>query len=61
MRDSDDIPVVVELLYRAWVPAPDPSQWPEYLEKDPVRGYGLYCFRQGLALGLQREEACRGD
>ena len=35
------------------------SYWPEYLREDPVRGYGLYCFYQGIALGLQLEEACR--
>ena len=38
-----EIPEVVELLYHAWVPAPDPRQWPEELERDPVRGYGLFC------------------
>lgn len=59
MRDSNEIPEVIQLLYHAWVPAPDPGQWPECLREDPVRGYGLYCFHQGLALGLQLEEACR--
>lgn len=59
MRDSNEIPEVIQLLYHAWVPAPDPCQWPEHLREDPVRGYGLYCFHQGLALGLQLEEACR--
>ena len=54
-----EIPEVIEQLYHAWIPAPDSCQWPEYLAKDPVRGYGLYCFYQGLALGLQLEEACR--
>ena len=33
----------------------------EYLREDPVRGYGLFCFCQGLALGLRRSEACRRD
>ena len=50
---------IIDLLYHAWIPSPDPRQWPEYLRQDPVRGYGLYCFYQGIALGLQLEEACR--
>lgn len=54
-----EIHEVIEQLYQAWIPAPDPCQWPEHLREDPVRGYGLYCFHQGLALGLQLEEACR--
>ena len=61
MRDPYPIPEVVELLYHAWVPAPDPHQWPEELERDPVRGYGLFCFYQGLSLALQLGEACRPD
>ena len=59
MRYPNEIPDVIDLLYHAWIPAPDPGQWPEYLREDPVRGYGLYCFYQGIALGLQLEEACR--
>lgn len=61
MRYPNEIPDIIDLLYHAWVPSPDPHQWPEYLEKDPVRGYGLYCFYQGVSLGLQLEEACRRD
>ena len=49
----------MEELFLAWVPAPDSGQWPEYLREDPVRGYGLFCFCQGLALGLRLSEACR--
>ena len=59
MRYPNEIPDVIDLLYHAWIPDPDPGQWPEYLREDPVRGYGLYCFYQGIALGLQLEEACR--
>ena len=61
MRDPYPIPEVVELLYHAWVPAPAPHQWPEELERDPVRGSGLFCFYQGLSLALQLREACRPD
>ncbi|WP_287968145.1 hypothetical protein [Oscillibacter sp. KLE 1728] len=49
----------MEELFLAWGPAPDSGQWPEYLREDPVRGYGLFCFCQGLALGLRLSEACR--
>ena len=56
-----EIPVTMEELFLAWGPAPDPGQWPEYLREDPVRGYGLFCFCQGLALGLRLSEACRRD
>ena len=56
-----EIPEVIQQLYHAWIPAPDPGQWPEYLREDPVRGYGLYCFYQGIALALQLGEACRPD
>ena len=54
-----EIPDIMEELFLAWGPAPDPGQWPEYLREDPVRGYGLFCFCQGL--GLRRSEACRRD
>ena len=54
-----EIPDTMEELFLAWVPGPEPDQWPEYLREDPVRGYGLFCFCQGLALGLRLSEACR--
>ena len=59
MRYPNEIPDIIDLLYHAWIPSPDPRQWPEYLRQDPVRGYGLYCFYQGIALGLQLE--AQGD
>ena len=52
-----EIPDTMEELFLAWVPGPEPDQWPEYLRE--VRGYGLFCFCQGLALGLRLSEACR--
>lgn len=61
MDQSYQIPDIIQELYHAWVPAPSPRQWPEYLEEDPVRGYGLFCFAQGLALGLRLDQACRTD
>ena len=53
MGDIYKTPEIMEELFLAWVPAPDPHQWSEYLREDPVRGYGLFCFSQGLALGLR--------
>ncbi|MCI8869339.1 MAG: hypothetical protein HFF39_02155 [Lawsonibacter sp.] len=55
---KDSIPVVVETLYLGLVPPPDPEQWPEYLQNDPVRGHGLWSFYQGLCLGLRLARAC---
>ena len=37
-----EIPDIMEELFLAWVPGPEPGQWPEYLREDPVRGYGLF-------------------
>ena len=61
MYDAREIPEVIEELFYAWVPAPEARQWPEHLGEDPVRGYGLFSFYQGLALGLRLESACRTD
>lgn len=61
MDNSYHIPDIMEELFLAWVPGPEPGQWPEYLREDPVRGYGLFCFCQGLALGLRLSEVCRRD
>ena len=59
MNGFYNIPEVIEELFLAWVPGPDPCQWPEHLREDPARGYGLYCFYQGLSLGVRLEDACR--
>ncbi|WP_297871577.1 hypothetical protein [uncultured Oscillibacter sp.] len=50
---THDIPVVVELLYHAWVGGPDPERWPEWMRDNPVQGQGLYSFYQGLRLGIR--------
>lgn len=47
------IPAVSEDLYRHFVMPPDPERWPDYLRNDPMKGYSLYAFHQGLRLGLQ--------
>ena len=56
-----EIPDIMEELFLAWVPGPEPGQWPEYLREDPVRGYELFCFYQGLAMGLRLDQACHPD
>ena len=61
MGDIYKIPEIMEELFYTWVPAPDPRQWPEHLREDPVRGYGLFCFSQGPALGLRLDQACHPD
>lgn len=55
---SNEIPLVVELLYRSMVTEPDQRFWPEYLRNDPVRGHGLWSFYSGLKTGLQLGSAC---
>ena len=52
------IPMIVETLYRYFVTQPDSSFWPDYLKKEPVQGYGLWSFYQGLCLGIQLTDAC---
>ena len=61
MDNAYHIPDIMEELFHAWIPSPDSHQWPEHLREDPVRGYGLFCFAQGLALGLRLDQACRPD
>ena len=53
-----EIPEVIQLLYNYWRVEPDKALWPECIS-DPVEGYGLYSFYQGLSLGLQLAEACQ--
>ncbi len=54
----NSIPLVVEDLYRYFVPLPNPDFWPAYFQDDPVRGHGLWSFYQGLQLGIQLTDAC---
>ncbi len=42
----------IEALYDAWVCDPKPHLWPDYLRDHPMKAHGLYCFREGLRLGL---------
>ena len=53
-----EIPAIVETLYRYFVTQPDPAFWPEYLQKEPIQGHGLWSFYQGLCLGIQLTDAC---
>lgn len=45
--------VLYELLFRAWCPPYEPKLLPEYLQSDPVTGYGQYAFEQGFKLGAE--------
>ena len=38
---GNDIPEIVDILYRGFVTGPDRSLWPSYIE-DPVLGHGLW-------------------
>ena len=55
---KEEIPAIVEALYRYFVTAPEPIFWPDYLKKDAVQGHGLWSFYQGLRLGIQISDAC---
>lgn len=50
---SYPIPEVVEQMHTFFVMPPDPERWPDYLRDDPMKGYSLYSFYQGVRLGLQ--------
>ena len=51
------IPLIVDSLYRYFVPEPGPQFWPDYIQ-DPVQSHGLWSFYQGLRLGLQLADGC---
>ena len=61
MNHVYQVPDIIDELFHAWVPSPRPELLPEHLREDPVRGSGLFCFYQGLALGLRLDQACRPD
>lgn len=44
--------LLMDELYHAMIGDPNPEQWPEYLEDNPVQAHGMYCFREGIRLGL---------
>lgn len=49
----EPIPSIICELYTCFSVDPNPEFWPDYLQKDPVKGHGLYSFYLGLQLGLQ--------
>lgn len=58
---DNEIPTIVEPLYRAMVTGPDPKFWPDYIKDDPIKAHGLWNFYSGLRMGLQPGEACLDD
>ncbi len=44
--------LLMDELYFALIGGPHRDQWPEYLEDSPVQAHGMYCFREGVRLGL---------
>lgn len=44
--------LLMDELYHAMIGGPNPDQWPEYLAENPVQAHGMYCFREGIRLGL---------
>lgn len=55
---EQNIPLIVETLYKYFVTQPNSDFWPDYLKKEPVQGHGLWSFYQGLCLGIQLTDAC---
>lgn len=55
---GNDIPTIVEELYRHFVTPPNPDFWPNYFQSNPIQGHGLWAFYQGLQLGMQITGAC---
>ena len=55
---NGDIPAVVELIYRAVVPGPNPNFWPEHLKGNPTLAHSMWTFYQGLKMGIQLGAAC---
>ena len=55
---GNEIPRIVEVLYRYFVTGPNPEFWPDYLKDVPMEGHGLWCFYQGLRLGIRLMDAC---
>ena len=58
---NNEIPDIIELIYRGMVTGPDPELWPEHLMDDPVKAHGLWSFYSGLRMGLQLGAACLGN
>ena len=46
---DQNIPTIIDALYRYFVTAPSPDFWPDYFLHNPV---------QGLRLGIQLADAC---
>lgn len=55
-----NIPTIIEELYLALYPAPEPNLWPEHLKNHPAQAHGLISFYRGLCLGLQLARFCFG-
>ena len=54
---GNEIPNIVDELYRYFVTQPDPRLWPDHLQSSPIQGHGLWSFYQGLRLGMQLTDA----
>ena len=55
---ENEIPNIVDELYRYFVTQPDPRFWPDHLQSSPIQGHRLWSFYQGLRLGMQLTDAC---
>ena len=45
---ENEIPNIVDELYRYFVTQPAPRLWPDHLQSSPIQGHGLWSFYQGL-------------
>ena len=53
---EENIPVIVDELYRYFVTEPNPRLWPAQIQ-DPKQGHGLGSCSQGQRLGIQLGDA----
>lgn len=50
--------ILFEELFHAWCHPYNSVLLPDYLKKDPVKGYGQYSFEEGFRLGFKLAVAC---
>lgn len=55
---ENQIPIIVEELYHAFVGPPKSFLWPEHLKDVPIQGHGMWAFYRGLQMGIQIAAAC---
>lgn len=50
--------LLFSILFDAWCLPCNPEKAPSFLQKDPLKAYGLYAFERGIKLGMELASAC---